>query len=72
MTWASCRPLKIQESEKRNEYQDLSRELITMEHEAEGDNSCMWPALYNLERIDKTTGRLWKREKMVNIQSTAL
>ena len=34
--------VKIKESEKRDEYRDLARELKTMEHEGDGDISGNW------------------------------
>ena len=34
--------VKIKESEKRDMYLDLTKELKTMEHEDDGDTSCGW------------------------------
>ena len=31
---------KLKETEKRNKYLDLARELKTMEHESDGDTNC--------------------------------
>ena len=34
-----------------------------MEHESDGDTNCTWCAWYNLQRIDKGTGRLRNKRK---------
>ena len=50
--------VKSKESENRDKYLDLARELNkTMEHEGEGDINCNWCARYNVQRIGKET---WK------------
>ena len=39
--------VKLKESEKRDKYQDLARELINVEHEDGGDANCNWHARYS-------------------------
>ena len=51
--------VKLKESEKKDKYLDLARELEkTMEHESDGDTNCNWYARYIHQRTDKGTGRL--------------
>ena len=51
--------LKLKESEKKDKYLDLVRELKkTMEHESNGDTSCNWCTRYSHQRIDNGTGGL--------------
>ena len=48
--------VKLKESEKRDEYLDLARELKkTMEHESDGDINCKWRARYSHQRIGTET-----------------
>ena len=56
--------LKLKESEKRDRYQDLARELRkkTMEHESDGDTNYNWGALYSYQKIDKGTGGLGNKK----------
>ena len=49
--------LMIIESEKKDTYLDLARELKTMEHEDDGDRDCNWCARNNPQKLDKETGR---------------
>ena len=40
--------IKLKESEKNNEYLDLTRELKNIvEHESNDDTNCRWRARYN-------------------------
>ena len=40
--------VKLKESEKRDKYLDLAREMEkTMEHENDGDTDCNWRAQYS-------------------------
>ena len=50
--------VKIKESEKRDEYLDLARELKNMGHKSDGDANCNWCTWNNRQRIDKETRRL--------------
>ena len=52
--------VKLKESEKRNKYWELSRELQkqTMEHEGDGDTNCDSGTWNDLQMIDKGTGAL--------------
>ena len=56
--------VKLEESEKRDKYLDLVRELEkkqnkkTMEHEGDGDTCCNWYTWSNPQRISKGTGRI--------------
>ena len=51
--------VKLKESEKRDNYQDLARDQKkTMEHESDGDTNCNRYAQYNYQRIGKGTGRV--------------
>ena len=51
--------LKLKESEKRDKYLDLVRELKkTMEHEGDNDTNCNWDTWNNSQRIGKTTEKL--------------
>ena len=45
--------VKLKESEKRDKYRDLARELKkkTVEHESGGDTNCYWHAWYGHQRI---------------------
>ena len=46
----------LKESEKRNKYLDLARELKeTMEHESSGDTNCKWCTWYSHQRIGTVT-----------------
>ena len=47
------------ESEKKNKYLYIARELKkTMEHEVDGDTSCVWCTWNDSQRIGKGTGEL--------------
>ena len=53
----------LKESEKRDKYLDLARELKkknkkTMEHEGDGDTNCNWCTWNNPQKIGKGTRRL--------------
>ena len=51
--------VKLKESELRDKYLDLARELkITMKHEVNDDNDCYWCAQNNPQKIGQGTGRL--------------
>ena len=48
---ADCR-VKLKESEKRDKYLDLARELKkTMEHKSDSSTNCNWHARYSHQRI---------------------
>ena len=34
--------VKIKENEKRNKYLNFGRQLLTMEHEDDGNSNCYW------------------------------
>ena len=56
--------VKIKESEKRDKYLDLARELKkTMDHEGDSDASCGWCTWNNTQMIGKGTGRLENERK---------
>ena len=56
--------LKLKESEKKDKYLDLARELKPMEHESDSDTKCNWGSWYNPERIGtRTRGILNKRTR---------
>ena len=49
--------VKMKESEKRDKYQDLARELKkTMEHEGDANTNCNWCAWYSHQKIGTETG----------------
>ena len=48
--------VKLKESEKRDKYQDIARELKIMEHESDGDTNCSCRTRYSHQRIDTKTG----------------
>ena len=51
--------VKLKESEKRDNYLDLARELKkTMEHESDGDTNCNSCARYSYQRIGAGNGVL--------------
>ena len=51
--------VKLNESEKRDKYQDLARERKkTMEHEGDGDTNCNLRPRYSHQRIGTGTGGL--------------
>ena len=48
--------VKLKESEKKDKYMDLARELkTTMEYEGDGDTNCCEGARYSHQRTDKDT-----------------
>ena len=46
-TLSADRRIKLKESEKKDKYLDLSRELKTMEHEGDDYTNCNWCTLYS-------------------------
>ena len=53
--------VELEESEKRDKYQDLAREIIikkTVEHESDGDTNCNWCTWNNRETISMVTGKI--------------
>ena len=51
--------VQLNESENKDKYQDLVRELKkTAEHDCDGDTNCNWCSQYNPQRIGKRTWRL--------------
>ena len=51
--------IKLKESEKKDNYLDLARELKkTMEHQGVNNTNCNWCFLYSNKRIIKGTGGL--------------
>ena len=50
--------VKLIESEKKDKYLGLARELKSVEYESDGYTNCNWYSWYNHQRIDKGTGRL--------------
>ena len=51
--------IKLKESEKKDKYLDLARELKkTMEHESDSYTNCNWCFWYSHQRIIKETGGL--------------
>ena len=47
---------KLRESEKKDKYLDLARELKKIiEHESDSDTNCSWCGRYSHQRIDKGT-----------------
>ena len=56
------RRVKLKQSEKRDKYLDLTRELKkVMAHENDSDANCNWCARYSHQRIGKGSGRLRKK-----------
>ena len=57
--------VKLKESEKRDKYLDLARELKkkTTEHESDADTNCNWCARYSHQSIGKGTGRLGNKRR---------
>ena len=54
---------KLKESEKRDKYLDLARELKkTMEDESDADTTYNWRTRYRHQRIDAWTGGLGKKK----------
>ena len=55
--------IKFKESEKRDMYLDLAREIKKnpMKHKGDGDTSCNWSTRNNTQRIGKGAGKLRKR-----------
>ena len=50
--------VKLKESENRDKYLDLARELEkTMEHEGDDEMNCNWCAQFSHQRIGTGTGR---------------
>ena len=63
--------VKLKESEKKDKYLDLIRELKkTTEHESDDDTNCNWCSCYNHQRIGR--GDLEIRGRVETIQTTAL
>ena len=55
--------VKLKESEKKNKYLDLARELKqTIEHERDDAISCTWCARYTHQRIGTGSGGLWNKK----------
>ena len=55
---------KLKESEKRDEYQDLVRDLKkTMGHESDSDTDCNWCTWNSPQRMDKGSRRLRNQRK---------
>ena len=47
--------VKLTESEKRDKYPDLARELKkTLVHESDGDTNCNWSARYSHQKLAVT------------------
>ena len=64
---------KLKESEKRDNYLDLARELEkTIEHENDGDTNCNGRARYSHQRIFTGTGRLEIRGRVETTQTITL
>ena len=62
------RCVKLSESEKRDKYLDLARELEkTIEHESDGDTNCNWHTRCSHQRIDKGTGGLGNKRSEDNL-----
>ena len=62
--------VKLKESEKRDNYLDLTRELKkTKEHESEGDISCNWRSLFSHQRIGTGTGGFGNKRTSGNHQN---
>ena len=57
--------IKLKESEKRDKYLDLARELKkkTMEHESGGDTNCNWRTRYSHQSISAGSGGLGNKKK---------
>ena len=54
--------VKLKESEKRDKYKDLARELKkTLEHENDGNSNCNWNTKHGHQRIGTGTGGLGNR-----------
>ena len=54
--------VKIKESEKKDKYLDLARELKkTMERGGDGDINCNWCTRNNPRKLNKETGRFRNR-----------
>ena len=65
--------VKLKESEKRDKYLDLARELKTsMEHESDGDTNCNQCARYSHPLIDTALEVLEIRGRVETIQTRAL
>ena len=63
--------VKIKESEKRDKYLDLPWEVKkTMEHESDGDTSCIWCARSWNQKIGIMTGRLRKKKRPTEYHPT--
>ena len=54
--------IKLKESEKRDKYQELVRELKKLEHESDDDTNFNWCSQYSHQRIDTRTGRLGNKK----------
>ena len=64
--------VKLKESEKKDEYLDLARELKrTVEHERDGYTNCNWCSWYSHQRIDTMNGGLGNKRTSGD-QTTAL
>ena len=56
--------VKLKETEKKDKYQDLARELKkTVEHESVVYINCSWCFWYSHQRINKGTGGLVNKRK---------
>ena len=65
--------VKLKESEKRDNYLDLARELKkTMKHEGDGDTNCNWCSQHTHQRIVKGLEELEIRGQVETIQTIAL
>ena len=63
--------VKLKESEKRDKYVDLARELKTMEHEGDGDVNCNW-CFWNNPQTGNGLEDLEIRGQVETIPTTAL
>ena len=56
--------VKLKESEKRDKYLDLARELKKLwERESDGDTNCNWCTRYSHQRIDTGTGEIRNKSR---------
>ena len=54
--------VKLKESEKRNKYIDLAKELKTKEDESDGDTNCNWCAQYSQQKFGTMIGGLGNKK----------
>ena len=59
--------VKLKESEKKDKYLDLARELKTVEHERDDYTKCNWCSWYSHQMIDTRTGdHEWRPSKLLH------